>query len=115
MKFSIKWLLVFVAGICFLLSAVLAIPVSKVYSVDAEVGQMPATDDGLRMWLGKQTGVVDHTIHIHRTGPSEVYVSFVMSQNSWGYPETPDLESAAEKLGYKTFTRTKMGIDLRSK
>jgi hypothetical protein len=84
-----------------LLGAMLFIPKSTVYSVQARFHSLPSDDHELRLWLQDQPGIVPHTVHSARRIEKTVEVSFIQVRNGLGQPPFPKLEAKAKELGYR--------------
>ncbi len=79
------------------------IPASRGYVVRAEFADLPASDRKLEEWMRSQPGVVAHTAHVIRDGKA-LRVGWIMTQNGYRIPRTPDLQTAWRRMGYSTPT-----------
>jgi hypothetical protein len=96
-----------VAGAFIVIIAICAglrlIPASRGYVVRAEFADLPASDRKLEEWLRNQPGVVEHTAHVIRDGKA-LRVGWIMTQNGYRIPRTPDLQTAWLRMGYSNPT-----------
>ncbi len=75
------------------------LPRSASYVVAAEYRQLPESDEALLEWIRQQPGVISHTVRARRTG-ERLEIGFMQSQNLFGKPAFPPLETTAASLGY---------------
>ena len=68
--------------------------------IRAKFAELPPDDKEFEVWLRRQPGVVEHTVHVSRDD-NIVEVLYIQSRNGFNEPPQLNLLAKFEEMGYK--------------